>query len=192
MNENDKNEKKKRKRKIIWHNPPYSANVKTNIGKILFKLLNKHFPSAYKFYKIFNKNTVNLSYSSIKKMASLIATHNRFILNPIDQVYGCHCRVRNDCPLQHKCLTPAIVYQATFTNNKDDIEKIYYGLCETAFKERHQNHSSSSRHEKNRNERELSNYIWTLKKDEIVTSIKGIVKRAEPYKCDILLVSRIL
>ena len=33
--ENDKNEKKKkRKRNIIWYNPPYSANVKTSIGKI--------------------------------------------------------------------------------------------------------------------------------------------------------------
>ena len=32
VNENDKNEKKKRKCNIIWYNPPYSANVKTNIG----------------------------------------------------------------------------------------------------------------------------------------------------------------
>ena len=36
VNENDKNEKKKRKRNIIWYNPPYSANVKTNIGKNIF------------------------------------------------------------------------------------------------------------------------------------------------------------
>ena len=34
VNENDKHEKKKkRKRNIICYNPPYSANVKTNIGK---------------------------------------------------------------------------------------------------------------------------------------------------------------
>ena len=38
VNENDTNEKK-RKGYIIWYNPPYSANVKTNIGKIFFKLL---------------------------------------------------------------------------------------------------------------------------------------------------------
>ena len=61
VNENDKNVKKKRKRNIIWYNPPYSANVKINIGKIFFKLLNKHFPRGHKFYKIFNKNTVKLS-----------------------------------------------------------------------------------------------------------------------------------
>ena len=105
-------------------------------------------------------------------MASLIATHNRSILNPNDQVYGCNCEVRNDCPLQHKCLTPGIVYQATFTNNKDGVEKICYGLCETAFKESYWNQASSFRHEKNRYETELFHYIWALNKDKIAPSIK--------------------
>ena len=58
-------------------------------------------------------------------MASLIATESRSILNPNDQVYDCNCKVRNDCPLQHKCLRPRVVYQATVTNNNNnDIEKI--------------------------------------------------------------------
>ena len=127
--------------------------VKTNIGKLFFKLLNKHFRRGHKFYKIFNKNTVKLNDSSTKKMASLIATHNLSILNPNDQVYDCNC------PLQHKCLTPGIVYHATVTNNKDDFEKLYYGLCETALKGRYRNLTSSLRHEKNRNETKLSNYI---------------------------------
>ena len=52
------NESKKKRKHIIWYNPPYSANVKTNIGKIFFKLLNKNSPRGQKFYKIFNKNTV--------------------------------------------------------------------------------------------------------------------------------------
>ena len=34
VNENDKNEKKKRNDNITWYNPLYSADVKTNIGKI--------------------------------------------------------------------------------------------------------------------------------------------------------------
>ena len=86
VNENEnKHEKKKRKRNIIWYNPLYSANVKTNIGKTFFKLLNKHFPRGHKFYKIFNKNTVKLSYSSTKNLASLIAMHNWSILNPNDK-----------------------------------------------------------------------------------------------------------
>ena len=88
VNENDKHEKKKKKKRkcnIIWYNPPSSANVKTNTGKTFFKLLNKHFPRGHKFYKIFNKNTVKLSYSSTKNLASLIAMHNWSILNPNDK-----------------------------------------------------------------------------------------------------------
>ena len=63
QHENEKEEQKKRKRKIIWYNPPYSLNVKTNIGKIFFKLLNKHFLVNNSLHKIFNRNTVKLSYS---------------------------------------------------------------------------------------------------------------------------------
>ena len=39
--ENNQN-KKKRKRNIIWFNPPYSKSVKTNIGRIFIKLNNKN------------------------------------------------------------------------------------------------------------------------------------------------------
>ena len=53
--------KKKRKRYIIWFNPPYSKSVKTNIGRIFIKLIGKHFPPNHKLVKIFNKNTIKLS-----------------------------------------------------------------------------------------------------------------------------------
>ena len=32
-----------RKRQIIWFNSPYSANVKTNVGKIFKRLVDKNF-----------------------------------------------------------------------------------------------------------------------------------------------------
>ena len=62
-------------------------------------------------------------------------------------------------------------------NINKDVENICSGLCETAFNERHRNHTSSFRHEKNRNETELSNYIWALKKDKVVPSIKWKILR---------------
>lgn len=49
---------------------------------------------------------------STRNMASVIASHNQSILKLNDKVYGCNCRVRNACPLQHKCVTPEIVSQA--------------------------------------------------------------------------------
>ena len=53
--------KRSGKRKIIWFNPPYSKNVQTNVAKILFRLVNKHFSKKHKFHKIFNRNTVKVS-----------------------------------------------------------------------------------------------------------------------------------
>jgi len=55
--------KKKRKRKIIWFNPPYSISVKTNIGRTFLQLIKKHFPKHNSLHKIFNKNTLKISYS---------------------------------------------------------------------------------------------------------------------------------
>ena len=49
--------------------------------------------------------------------------------------------------MQHKWLTPGIVYQATAANYEDDVERISYDLCETAFKKTYWNHTSSFRHE---------------------------------------------
>ena len=54
-----------RARNIIWFNPPHSQNVKTNIEKAFIKLVKKHFPRGHKLYKIFNRNTLKLSYSCL-------------------------------------------------------------------------------------------------------------------------------
>ena len=51
------------KRQIIWFNLPYSANMKTNVGKIFMTLVDEHFPRHHKYYKLFNKNNIKLSYS---------------------------------------------------------------------------------------------------------------------------------
>ena len=56
------NSQRNRNRKVIWFNPPYSQNVKTNIGKLFIKLVRKHFPKNSKYHKIFNLNTLKLSF----------------------------------------------------------------------------------------------------------------------------------
>ena len=51
--------RRKRKRKIIWFNPPYSKNVKTNVGKVFLKLLKKYFPTSHiLFYTRFLTKTL--------------------------------------------------------------------------------------------------------------------------------------
>ena len=71
--------------------------MKTNLGKIFFKLLKSN-----KMSRNFNKNTVKLSYNCCRNISSKISSNN----------YGCNCRNKSDFPLGNKCLTPSIVYKA--------------------------------------------------------------------------------
>ena len=48
-------------RQIIWFNPSYSANVKTNVGQIFMRLVDKHFLCSHKYYKVFNRSNIKLS-----------------------------------------------------------------------------------------------------------------------------------
>ena len=90
--------------------PSFSLNVKTNVGKLFFKILRKNFPETNPLSKIFNKNTVKISYSFTRNVKSIISGHNKQILHPKPQQYGCNSREKNNCPLDNKCLTPQIVY----------------------------------------------------------------------------------
>ena len=58
QNETEKKKKKNRKRKVIWFNPPFSKNLKTNIGKEFLKLIDKNFPKDNSLNKIINRKTV--------------------------------------------------------------------------------------------------------------------------------------
>ena len=60
--------------------------------KIFLHLLSKHFPKNRKKYKMFNRNTVKISYSCMKNIGSIISAHNRNVLKPIVRSYGCNCR----------------------------------------------------------------------------------------------------
>ena len=68
-----------RHRKKIWFNPPFSHSVKTNIEKIFLKLVRKHFPRHHKLHKIFNLNTLKLSYC-MKNISNIIKRHNATVL----------------------------------------------------------------------------------------------------------------
>ena len=82
LESNNSGRKNTRKRKVIWFNPPYSMNVETNIGKTFLKLVKKHFPCNNNFHKKFNKNAIKISYSCMRNISSIIASHNKSILLP--------------------------------------------------------------------------------------------------------------
>ena len=78
---------------LCFFNPPFSQNVKNNIGKTFLKLVKQYFPKHHKLNKIFNKNTLKLSYCCMKNMSSIIKQHNVKILSAeSNEKRSCNCR----------------------------------------------------------------------------------------------------
>ena len=77
----------------------------------------------------------------MKNIGSLISAHNRNILNPTVQSYGCSCRLKSSCPLNGECLTTKIIYRADVSNDKNSDKKFDFGSADTPFNERYRNHT---------------------------------------------------
>ena len=179
--------KRHRNRNVIWFNPPHSVNVATNIGHKFLQAVDECFPPNDCLYKIFNRNTLKLNYSCMPNVHQIITAHNKTILdkqikaseNPTKE---CNCRYKESCPLQGKCLTESVVYQATVTRKDNQQKETYVGLTEGPFKTRYNNHTSSFRNEKHKHSTELSKYIWQLKQSSVEYSIRWkILKKCKAY-----------
>ena len=177
--------KRNRQRKITWYNPPWNANVKTNLGRKFLNIIDRCFPNGHPLHKIFNKHTLKLSYSCMPNMKSIISSHNKALLSDYQRSQTqtsdkeCNCRKKDQCPLDGKCLRQNVVYQATVSTQTSS--ESYVGLA-TNFKERYRNHTASFRHQNKRNETELSKHIWTLKDNNKPFTIKWrIIKQCRPY-----------
>ena len=111
--------------------PPFSKNVKTNIARSFLNLVDTHFPVGLKLHKIFNRNTVKVSYSCMSNIRSIITSHNTRIIRRSQSqninTDNCNCRNKHACPLQNKCMSKNIVYKATvITNNTQDTKYYVY------------------------------------------------------------------
>ena len=117
-------------------------NVSTNIASKVLNLVKDCFPEDHPLHKIFNKNTINVSYKTTPNVKQLISSHNACILNQNrkqeDQAKTktCDWRKNSDpCPLEKKCMVECVVYQATVT--KKDKKHTYIGVTAEPFKVRH-------------------------------------------------------
>ena len=190
--------RRNRSRNITWFNPPWSKSVSTNVAGTFLQLVDKNFPKGSKLYKIFNRNTLKVSYSCMPNFSSAIKSHNTRILEEkTKEPEGrtCNCRT-NDCPLQGHCLATNIVYQAVVSTQ--DKAMTYIGLTEPPFKTRYGNHLYSFRNENRKTSTELSKYIWELKESKTPYNIAwSIVKHATPYtnvskRCDLCTTEKLI
>ena len=188
--------KRKRRRKILWFNPPFSENVKTNVGRIFLNLVKKHFNKDHRYKKIFNKNNIKVSYSCVENMGQIIKKHNKKILQnkKDDTEQKCNCKNRLECPLENNCLAQNIIYQATVTAN--DKEAHYIGLTERTFKDSFYKHSLSFHNHSYSNNTELSKYFWNQREKDVDFSISWkILSHASPYdnisnRCNLCLLEK--
>ena len=184
--------RRRRKRDVIYWNPPFSMNVKTNVGGKFLALIDKCFPKDGPLGKIFNRNTLKISYSTCPNMKQTISAHNKKVLAeslPKEKKKTCSCskatQKAGTCPLQGFCLDKNLVYQATVVETKLDGEKkeeTYVGCTGTDWKSRLGNHNKSFRHERYKHETVLSTHIWEIKsRGSTYTLAWKILDRGAPF-----------
>ena len=159
--------RRNRHRNIIWYNPPFSKNVATNVGQTFLKILDEEFPESHVLQKIFNRNTVKISYCCMPNLKQKIDGNNKSMLlktttPPV--LKACNCRIPADCPMAGNCLIQCIssmVYQATVTTEDNRPAQTYVGLTENSFKTRFANRKSSFNNpDKRLLSTELSKHVW--------------------------------
>ena len=104
-------------------------------------------------------------------MTNLIKQHNARVLKNQEHTEkrSCSCRVKDNCPLDGKCLHEC---------------KEYLGTAEREFILRYNNHTMSFRHKKRVNDTELSKYLWKLKEENVDYNLQWSIKAyVSPYKC---------
>ena len=108
--------KRKRTRKILWFNPPYSQYIENKVGRTFRSLIDKHFKKGTLLGKLFNHNTLKISYSCCPNVKKKVSAHNRkILLKPvIKNAQSCNCRDKSKCPFNGSkfCDIGPAVYKA--------------------------------------------------------------------------------
>ena len=205
----EKKKKRKRARNPIYFNPPFSLNVRTNIGKKFLKIVDKHFPKGSKLHKFFNRSKIKVSYCTMPNIKNHISKHNAKILNDKNKnssrkeekkfrngLENCNCIRPQECPLKGKCQEKSLVYQAKVSVPEINEVKFYYGMCSTPFKDRYAGHKNSFKYDK-KESTTLSSYIWKQKNAGRTYEIDWSIK-AKAYsfssggkRCDLCLTEKL-
>jgi hypothetical protein len=79
-----------------------TRNVSTNIGREFLKILDEEFPKDHPLSKIFNRNTVKVSYGCTANVKHIIDGHNKIILTKqtesVPDEKTCNYNKPEDCP----------------------------------------------------------------------------------------------
>ena len=109
-------------------------------------------------------------------MSSIISSHNERILRPRTTE---HVHDEKKFPIaKSMSYTESNIYQSDVKNNENKGTKTYFGLAEAFFKERFWNHNRDIKHEQYKKSTELSKYMCSLNKEQIMCRIRwSILKK---------------
>lgn len=185
--------KTSRNRTVTWYNPPFSINVKTNVGKKFLNLVDKHFKNT-ELGKHFNRSTIKISYCTMGNINTIISSHNKKIMKDLQDEEEpkptnkkkCNCRARNgiiECPLNGECVDAvSVVYEAELTSDKPEDTCYYIGQTANNFKERLSDHRKDFKNERYRKATSLSKQVWKYKEKSKPVNIKWKIKtKASAY-----------
>ena len=178
--------KRQRRRKVIWFNPPYSDYVATQVGRIFRQLIDCHFKKGTLLGKLFNHNTLKVSYSCVPNLKAKVTSHNRKILSKPERSVvrtESNCRVKEKCPFkgERACDIGSAVYKAVVKTGDPRKEKFYIGSSNN-FKKRCYSHKDTFIDRERMTESCLSEYVWKLKDEGEVPEVTwSIISRDKEY-----------
>ena len=179
--EEQNTQKRKRSRNIIWLNLSFSKNVVTSVAKTFLNLLDKQFPKSNKLHKIFNRNTVKVSYCCTENLSHIIRSHNKNVINGKKPTNSkCNGRDKSVCPLDGNCQKNDVSYKCIAPTSANP-DQVYLGTAARDFKKRYYNHNKSFIHRSYANKTTPSKYVWEIKdKYNEMPSLKWSVVKSVP------------
>ena len=167
------------------------------MGKEFLSLVDTSFPPDNPLHKLFTRSTVKLSYRRMPNMAQAVSNHNTKLLrddNGGDNPPACNCRGGlQNCPVEGRCQTSGVVYEATVTELGSGKSETYTGVTARRFKDRYYEHRTDMENAKNRTNSSLASHVWELKDKGVNYDVRWKIKaRGTPYnpstkKCRICL-----
>ena len=147
--------------------------------------MEKHFKKGTFMGKLFNKNTLKISYSCCPKIKSRIAGHNgRLLVDKVDtNLDRCNCHVKAECPMkgEEPCNVGSVIYTAEVSHHSLNEVKNYVGGTND-FKTRSYRHKQSFRDIKLLKDSALSEFVWSLKNKGITPNVKfEVITKAKEY-----------
>ena len=110
---------------------PFCKLSNINISKYFLTLIDRHFNKDNPLNKIFNHNTLKMSYSFTNNISKIVYNHDKNLIDKSQRIniLRCNCRNKEDYPMGGMCNSVKVVYQTNIfpmKNNKE--KKVYIGF----------------------------------------------------------------